>query len=474
MMGMTDRRLALPRSFPVVLLMFLMACSQVGTIKSIGIYLEDISWSLGTTSTDIGVALGLFNAFGYFPAPLIVALYRLRSIRRGILILGSCFISLGVILTAMATNNILIAVYLSISGIGHCIIAISTTVALDQLASKKNFNVLFGLGMSGFGLGMVLLPFLADVIGQVYGWRGGLLILGGLMANLIPCAMAIQAEPSIRNEQTSDAIDNLNQCEFEGIGDSLTDDEATPLCPESTAGTNSDRNKQRVDDHRLAKSTAVEKNREEPLEQNRSSRPFLHKLSESVRRSDFYRDPVINLMCFESMMFGVMYCGWHGFLVPHAIQRGYSINATILMTFFASTGNFLGRLLAGALSDRLSKPVILYLVVTLLNSVSILCDAILHNFYVMFVTACLSAISIASMSVLGPLALRNRASPETFDIVYAINEQIFGFGTFIGGYLSGLVGGLYSSYDATFKLLGCVNTLIFLFLFPVILIKKPE
>ena len=54
----------------MVLTLFLMACSQVGTIKSMGIFLEDISLSLGTTSTDIGVSLGLFTAFSYFPGRL--------------------------------------------------------------------------------------------------------------------------------------------------------------------------------------------------------------------------------------------------------------------------------------------------------------------------------------------------------------------------------------------------------------------
>ena len=54
-------------SLPLVLCTFLRASSSVGIIKTIGIYLEDINISIGTTPTDIGIALGLLNAFCHFP-----------------------------------------------------------------------------------------------------------------------------------------------------------------------------------------------------------------------------------------------------------------------------------------------------------------------------------------------------------------------------------------------------------------------
>ncbi|XP_030849567.1 monocarboxylate transporter 12-like [Strongylocentrotus purpuratus] len=422
-----------------------MACSQVGTIKSVGIFLEDISLSLGTTSTDIGVSLGLFTAFSYFPAPLIVALYRVTSLRRVILILGACLISLGVTLTALATNNVLVAVYLSIAGIGNCMLAISSTLALDQLGSNQNFNLLYGVGMSGFGLGMVLLPILADVLGRAYGWRGGIFILGGLMANLVPCAMTIQVEPAFGQDLTTVHRANIDNFEESGRSEErfcndrpTEEEETTLLCPERSPCTSSYQPEhQLLDDDTSMESTAVNKIQKEFQEQDQNSRQFLDRIRNSIRRSDFYRDPIFNVMFVSEFMFGMLYCGWHAFLVPHAIQRGYSIRATISMTLFASVGNFLGRLLAGALSDRLANPICLYLVAALLNASAILCDAFFHHYYVMLVTACISAMCIAGMAVMGPLAVRKRASPANFDVAYAVNELFFGSGTFFGGYLSG-------------------------------------
>ena len=55
------------RSLPLVVCTFLRASGHIGIIKTIGIYLEDINISLGTTSTDIGIALGLLSALANFP-----------------------------------------------------------------------------------------------------------------------------------------------------------------------------------------------------------------------------------------------------------------------------------------------------------------------------------------------------------------------------------------------------------------------
>nr|XP_054757237.1 uncharacterized protein LOC129263349 [Lytechinus pictus] len=208
-------------------------------------------------------------------------------------------------------------------------------------------------------------------------------------------------------------------------------------------------------------------------EQNSESRSFLERMNHRIHQSDFYRDPVMVAMLVDSLLVGLLSCGWHGFLVPLVIQRGYSIHATILMTLFAALGNFLGRIIAGALSGRLTKPILLFLGAALLNALTILCDAFLRFYYLMFVTAFLSALTIAGMSVLGLLTMKKRASPENFDVLCSLDEQFFGLGTFLGGYLSGVVAQHFASYDATFKLLAGVDIAVFLLMFPALLIKKP-
>ena len=65
-MGRVHEILTSP-NLPLVVCTFLRTSSLIGIIKTIGMYMEDINKSLGTTSTDIGIALGLLIAFCHFP-----------------------------------------------------------------------------------------------------------------------------------------------------------------------------------------------------------------------------------------------------------------------------------------------------------------------------------------------------------------------------------------------------------------------
>nr|XP_054773820.1 monocarboxylate transporter 14-like [Lytechinus pictus] len=392
------------------------------------------------------------------------------------LICGACLISLGVILTALAPNNVMIAVLLALAGIGHCLLAISLTIALDQLADKKNFDILYGVGMSGFGFGMELLPYLADIFGKLYGWRSGLLMLGGLIANLVPCVVSMRVNTSTNEDISRDRCKNIdhvddfleNRPADQRFYDCLTtsDEDITPLCRARSSVSSSY--------HQSEHSSALNQNRDQLHQQNNSLKQLLENVRDNIRHSSFYKDPLVNLMFTVSILDGFVYCGWHAFLVPRAIQRGYSIDETIVMTLFASLGNFCARLLSGALSGRLSNPIFLYIGVTLVIASALLCDVFIHQYYAMFVTACVSAIGIAGASVLGPLVVRKRVCAENFDVAYAIYELCFGSGTFIGGYLSGIVGGHFASYDASFTLLAGVELVVCLLMLPILLLKQPN
>ncbi|XP_041452648.1 monocarboxylate transporter 12-like [Lytechinus variegatus] len=424
-MDMTNQplRTAIHRSVPVVLLIFLLSGTQVGTVKSIGIYLKDISHSLGTTSKDIGVALGLFTAVCY------------------------------------------------LSGLGYCMVGLSAILILSQLTSEQNFYLLYGFGTSGCGVGMVLLPLLAEHLDEFYGWRGGILIQGCLMANLVPCAVAIKLH--VTGSRPVDQSANYQELEHSGVSEeslvnncSSEEEDSTPLCPKGA-----DHN-QAAAGESSTYSSLVNGIEMDSREYETSARQTFVRLRDSFYRSDFYRDPVFNFLFLASTMLGIVYCGWHSFLVPHAIQRGYSIRATILVTFYASVGNFLGRLLGGALSGRLANPITLCLGAAFMSSLSILCDAFFRNYYMMIVSACISALSIGGMCVFNALSVKYRASPGSFDVAYTVNDVLFGLGTFLGGYLSGVVGGVFS-YDATYKFLGGVQILVFVLMLPVAVFEKP-
>ncbi|XP_011662968.2 monocarboxylate transporter 11-like [Strongylocentrotus purpuratus] len=413
------------RSLPLVVCTFLRASGHIGIIKTIGIYLEDINISLGTTSTDIGIALGLLSALANFPAPLVVALYRHHSIRRLLLISGTCLAPMGVALTSMSTSNTQMSIYLSITGIGYCLVKMCCTVTLHHAA--QNFNLLYSLGLSGYGAGMVLLPLVAEFLRQAYGWRGGLLIISALMANIIPVGMAIKLESDESSTQRND---------FQSV-------------PSSPPGFNEGEESNSGPSH-------------DTEDDNRDEIGVFRSIANSIRQSDFYVDPVINVLLLAIFASSMVWNGWHSFLVPHALQRGISVRNTIIITFSAAIGNTCSRVVVGMLTNSLVKPITLYFFATTLNIAALLCDVYFTNFYAMYMTSCISAMAVGGNAVLGRLVVRDRASPEKFNVAYAVDSLCFGSGSFLGSYLSGMIADHFSSYNATFKLLACIEVIVLL------------
>lgn len=319
--------------------------------------------------------------------------------------------------------------------------------ALHRLAGE-NFNLLFSLSTCGFAAGMVLFPFLADELLRAYDWRGVLLILGGLMLNIIPCALAIRITPEDftprddegglqrrREQMESDTISIAGSdwsCS-DAERDNDRDDAVkgmTPLLSPSSA--RHDRYVRIDADHPSPDNETPDKNRLAYIN------GIPAKISSWFRSMGFYDDPfsLFIFLSIDTLFF--VYNGWHDFLLPHALQRGISQHDTITITFVAAVGNLSIRLIIACLTHKLVDPVNIYLVLTIVNIISLTCDAFLPHYYVMLVTSFCSVAAIAGRAVLGILIIRNRVSPENVPMALSVNNIVEASGFFLGGYLSGM------------------------------------
>ena len=65
MKAMAVRQLS--RAWKIVPAFFLQTCTVMGIIKSTGVFFPELRVSLGSTEADLGLAVGLFNAFVFGP-----------------------------------------------------------------------------------------------------------------------------------------------------------------------------------------------------------------------------------------------------------------------------------------------------------------------------------------------------------------------------------------------------------------------
>ena len=306
--------------------------------------------------------------------------------------------------------------------------------------------------MSGFAVGMVLLPLLAATLIGPYGWRGGVLVLGAIMGNILPNTCAYVMSPRIDPSRTCTSKQEV------GTNDGNVPDENKMEPNVSSNLTNELDNK--VDKNELHEEACWRKEKRVSTSQEESVslrsvdegddpsdfRPLSHDKDSILpngnvsktgkKRNDVYKDSFFILVTIASFVHAMTYAGWHAFLIPHALQRGISLRHTVVITLCASVGNLIGRFLGGSLTHRLVKPIDVYLVLTFANVGFLLCYVFVRKFSAMLFLSLLSACSILGRAIMPTLVLRER-SPEDFQFAFASLDVSEGLGSLIGGYLSG-------------------------------------
>ncbi|XP_069756711.1 monocarboxylate transporter 12-B [Narcine bancroftii] len=131
-----------------------------------------------------------------------------RYSTRVTVILGGLLATSGLILSSFATC--LEYLYLSLGVLTGCGYALSYSPAIaivGKYFSKKK-AIAYGLAMSGSGIGTFVLAPVVQLLIEEYSWRGALLILGGLVANICACG-ALLRPLSLEEDLPNSSINSI-------------------------------------------------------------------------------------------------------------------------------------------------------------------------------------------------------------------------------------------------------------------------
>ncbi|XP_041465983.1 uncharacterized protein LOC121416555 [Lytechinus variegatus] len=489
------------RSIKTVLALFLQTCYVLGTIKSIGVYLPALEQSLGLTSTDTGLALGLFDAFAFGPGPVVAYLYkRLRGgYRRGFVMTGSLLATSGLLIASSVTNGVELALCLSIAGLGSNILSISLVIALSD-QSGDAFGILYGIGKSGYAFGMALVPLLADYLMSIYGWRGSLMIIGGIMAHLIPLTlMADFTEITVQEEgneisysdgrKTDNHFDTTDIHVEPNCDESLVRSQSASNCsdPSPLEGVIQNENviipleevneETRDNAFLIQESSTCERRKKMSVKRCRiKGQMNCSELSSAVRRicanSIYNRDRWMILLMFVTMVFAMVDGGWHAFLIPRAVDLGVPTFNALALAYSGAAAAFIGRCFGGLLlNSKLISGQCWFLVLTFLNVASLLLDIFVPRFELMIVTAFITSLTIAERNILVLVICKERAPLSEFPVILASSEIVFGVGTFLGAFFSGYVADITETFNASFMFIAAVDACVFFLMVPPIVVK---
>ncbi|XP_041633915.1 monocarboxylate transporter 4 [Cheilinus undulatus] len=154
--------------------------------KAVSVFFKELIREFGVGYSDTAWISSILLAMLYGTGPLCSILVNHFGCRP-VMMVGGLFASLGMILASFSTS--IIHIYLStgvITGLGLALNFQPSLIMLNRYFSEKR-PLANGLSAAGSPVALCCLSPLGQVLQYQYGWRGGFLILGGLLLNCCVC-----------------------------------------------------------------------------------------------------------------------------------------------------------------------------------------------------------------------------------------------------------------------------------------------
>ncbi|XP_038065113.1 monocarboxylate transporter 12-B-like [Patiria miniata] len=175
------------RHWPVVLAGFLTVTLTAGLGSSIGIFYLEWLHEFPQSSALVGWLSSSVMAMILGFSSVAAALGKYFGIRR-VVVAGAGLSFIGFVGASFAWEFYLLVITIPfMTGIG-CSMCYTSVMTIIGDCFHRHFALAFGISMSGVSVGMVSFPVLGGFLIEQYGWRGALVIIGAIQANIVVCA----------------------------------------------------------------------------------------------------------------------------------------------------------------------------------------------------------------------------------------------------------------------------------------------
>ncbi|KAJ3600563.1 hypothetical protein NHX12_031544 [Muraenolepis orangiensis] len=215
----------------VAVAFFVVEVFTYGTIKSLGVFLQDLMEEFGESNSRVSWVISICVFVLTFTAPLSTVLSN-RFGYRPVVMTGGVLISLGTISSAF-TNSIN-QMYITIgvvSGLGYCLAFLPTVTLLAQYFSRRR-SLVTSVASSGESFAVFAFAPAFTALKKQIGWRYCLLIIGLMQTAVIGCGALLRPiiivqpapDPAPEREDSGDwrslSLDNEQTKTSLGSGDS--------------------------------------------------------------------------------------------------------------------------------------------------------------------------------------------------------------------------------------------------------------
>ncbi|XP_041452975.1 monocarboxylate transporter 14-like [Lytechinus variegatus] len=506
-MSLTGCRI--PRRWLVLAVAFGGVFLELGTMKSFGLFINDMTRDLQTTTAILGLAFGLSNGFSSILAIANIPLMKIFSARQ-LIIVGAVVASLGLMFSALSNSGEHFVWTMGIAGIGLSIVVFPahTTATLDYF--PDNFEKAVSVILTGGGLGMMLLPLLVEQLHEEYGWRGAMVILGALNLNYIVVG-ALMKPVKLQNQEgsrTTRATESKTAQEgylevTQVIGhDSNAVKESVnlqiPKVETSECNTLSGRRLLQAEneikivsdmdtvEHVLANELVYPRKSsidQSPKEEG-TTKSFPQEISRSATRFSvcssiknlfdvrlFAENPSFMFPFFFEFLFGITYTCWIIYVIPNAVAKGYTTAEGAFLATAGGAANIVGRLMIGFISSRDFVPVeMLSCILSLTAATAFFCNSFASSFWSLVVLAFMNGFASGAKIVMGSLLAKKSLPLEIVSNGMCYQFFSLGVGNPVGGALMGLLYDRTETFILAFKVAALVELIsAVLILFPILI-----
>ncbi|XP_026181020.1 monocarboxylate transporter 4-like isoform X2 [Mastacembelus armatus] len=171
--------------------------------KAVSVFFKELIREFGVGYSDTAWISSILLAMLYGTGPLCSVLVNYFGCRP-VMMVGGVFASLGMILASFSTS--IIHIYLStgvLTGLGLALNFQPSLIMLNRYFSEKR-PLANGLSAAGSPVALCCLSPLGQVLQYHYGWRGGFLILGGILLNCCVCGALMKPLVDSKTVQAKD------------------------------------------------------------------------------------------------------------------------------------------------------------------------------------------------------------------------------------------------------------------------------
>ncbi|XP_067433288.1 monocarboxylate transporter 7-like [Thunnus thynnus] len=175
----------------VAIAFFLVEVFTYGTIKSFGIFLQDLMGEFGETNSRVSWIVSICVFVMTFNGPLSSVMTNRFGFQL-VVMLGGLLISSGTIATSFTTSiNQMYITYGLVAGMGYCLTFLPTVTILSQYFNRRR-SLVTAMASTGESLSMFALAPSFSALRDHIGWRHTMAVIGALQATIIICGALLR------------------------------------------------------------------------------------------------------------------------------------------------------------------------------------------------------------------------------------------------------------------------------------------